>query len=251
MTKKFLQKIINFFGYKISKLNKKKLNIDQIIQNNLPNNPIIFDIGANKGQSIEKFSKLSIAPQIHSFEPLRKEYEILKKKFNKENIFLNNCAVGNLNEKRKFNISIKSDSSSFYNINKNTDWIKKRSSEHNVSESEYANNTVTVDVVTIDDYVLKNKINKIDLLKIDTECHEDKVLEGALNTIKNIPVNIVMLELRLDNVYDKYLTFSEIEKYLSPKEYRLVSINLLNDNLFSGLVFAADIMYFSKKKFKI
>ena len=251
MIKKFIQKIINFFGYKISKLNKYEFNKDQIIQKNLPENPIIFDIGANKGQSIEKFLKLSKSPQIHSFEPLQKEFEILKNKFNKENIFLNNCAIGNMIEKKKFNISIKSDSSSFYKINKNTEWIKKRSSQHNVIESEYINDIVIVDVVTIDDYVIKNKIKKIDLLKIDTECHEDKVLEGAKNTFRNIEVNIVLLELRLDNVYDKYLTFSEIEKYLSPAEYRLVSIDLLNNNLFSGLVFAADVIYFKKKKFNI
>ena len=70
-----------------------------------------------------------------------------------------------------------------------------------------------VEVITLDDYISKG-YKKIDLLKIDTECHEDKVLEGATNTLKNIPVNIILLELRFDDVYDKYMSFSDIESLI-------------------------------------
>ena len=35
----------------------------------------------------------------------------------------------------------------------------------------------------------------------------------------------------------KYLSFSDLEKYLLPNNYRLVGIDLENNNLFSGLVF--------------
>ena len=108
-----------------------------------------------------------------------------------------------------------------------------------------------MEVITLDEYIDKKGIKKIDLLKIDTECHEDKVLEGATNTLKNIPVNIILLELRFDDVYDKYMSFSDIENLIPKNKYRMVSIDLINNNLFSGLVFAADVMYFSKKKFDI
>ena len=76
-------------------------------------------------------------------------------------------------------------------------------------------------------------------------------MEGALESIKNIPIDIILIELRFDDVYNKYFSFSEIENFISPKKYRMVSIDLVNDNLFSGLVFAADVMYFDKKKFNI
>ena len=37
-----------------------------------------------------------------------------------------------------------------------------------------------VKITTIDNYCLDKKIDKIDLLKIDTQGYEDKVLEGIL-----------------------------------------------------------------------
>ena len=40
-------------------------------------------------------------------------------------------------------------------------------------------------------------------------------------------------------------------KYLIPNNYRMVGINLININLFSGLSFVADVMYFNKNHYKI
>ena len=34
-----------------------------------------------------------------------------------------------------------------------------------------------------------------------------------------------------DNTYEKYLTFSDIEKYLLPNNFRMVGIDLMNNNL--------------------
>ena len=62
-------------------INKKKITSDEIIKKNMPPHPIIFDVGANKGQSINRFRDLCKDPQIHSFEPLRKEFEFLKQNF--------------------------------------------------------------------------------------------------------------------------------------------------------------------------
>ena len=53
-----------------------------------------------------------------------------------------------------------------------------------------------------------------------------------------------------DDDYETYLTFSDLEKYLIPNNFRLVGINTTNNNLFSGIVFFADVLYFNKKKFK-
>jgi hypothetical protein len=54
-----------------------------------------------------------------------------------------------------------------------------------------------------------------------------------------------------DDVYEKYFTFSDLEKFLTPNNFRLVAINTTNNNLFSGIVFFADVLYFNKKQFNI
>ena len=42
-----------------------------------------------------------------------------------------------------------------------------------------------VDFITLDDYVSKKAISKIDLIKIDVDGYEFKVITGALETLKS------------------------------------------------------------------
>ena len=69
--KKLLQKLINIFGYKVSKIKTiEKHDLDKIIKFiNNKEKSIIFDVGANKGQSIKRFKKIYKDSVIHSFEP--------------------------------------------------------------------------------------------------------------------------------------------------------------------------------------
>ena len=94
-------------------------------------------------------------------------------------------------------------------------------------------------------------MNDIDILKIDTQGYEDKVLQGCKNNFEKNKIGIIESEIMLDNVYEKYFTFSDYEKILIPYNFRLVGINTSNNNLFSGIVFFADIMYFNKDKFNL
>ena len=64
--------------------------------------PIIIDIGSNVGQSINFFRNLFSKSEIHSFEPNKDCFNILKKKYkNKNFIYLNNCAISNLKNEKK------------------------------------------------------------------------------------------------------------------------------------------------------
>ena len=85
-------------------------------------------------------------------------------------------------------------------------------------------------------------------MKIDTQGYEDKVLDGCIESIKKNKIKIIITEIILDNNYSKYLNFSDIEKNLVPNNFRLVGIDLANTDLFSGIVFAADLMYFNKNR---
>ena len=108
-----------------------------------------------------------------------------------------------------------------------------------------------INIVTIDNYCLKNNIKKIDILKIDTQGYEDKILEGAQKVLSSGIVSIIELEIMFDNVYQKYLTFSKIEKFLIHNNFRLGGINLTNNNLFFNISFFADVFYFNKKKINV
>ena len=53
-------------------------------------------------------------------------------------------------------------------------------------------------------------------------------MTGAHEAIKAI-----VTEIMFDNVYDKYVSFSDIEKFIIPYNFRMVGIDLTNNNLFS------------------
>tara|TARA_B100001057_G_C22839311_1_gene946436 strand:+ start:1497 stop:2258 length:762 start_codon:yes stop_codon:yes gene_type:complete len=252
--KKIIKKFINKLGFELRKINPeiRNLNFDDLLKNKICKNPLIFDIGGNKGQSIEKYLRIFNEPIIHSFEPIKTEFDIMHKKFrNNKNIFLNNVALGDKTEGKEFNITAKTGNSSFNKLNPGTDWLKTRSNQYNTTEKSYVTSIQKVNIIKLDDYCSNNNINHIDIVKIDTQGYEDKVLEGSINTIKNNQIKAIVTEIMFDDVYDKYFSFSDIEKFILPNNFRMVGIDLQNNNLFSGQVFFADVYYFNKNFYNI
>ena len=260
--KKLIKKIINKLGYDLIKINPKIKQYNNhfkgLLKDNIVENPIIFDVGANKGQSIESFIKLFNKPIIHSFEPVKTDFDELCKKYkNSKNIFLNNVALGDKTENKEFNITSGTWNSSFNKIQTGGDWLKARSKELKSTalgpnlKDFYVKSVQNVNVIKLDDYFKKEKINQIDLLKIDTQGYEDKVLQGSLNVIKANKIKVIMTEISFDDIYDKYFSFSDIEKYIIPHNFRMVGIRLGSDNLFSGSGFSSDVYYFNKNYYDI
>lgn len=251
--KKVIKNFLNKFGYHIIKIDKEftNLNIDDLLKIKIDENPVIFDVGGNKGQSVTKFKKIFKKPIIHTFEPIESEFKIIKEKFkNDENVKLNNYALGEARGEKDFNISAQTGASSFNKINMNSRWIEVRSKEYKTSINKFVSST-KVKISTLDDYFLNNNVDKIDLLKIDTQGYEDKVLEGSMSTLKRNKVKAIVTELMFDNVYDKYFTFSDIEKYLLPNDFRMVGIYLSSNSIFENLTFFADIIYLNKNYYDL
>ena len=250
MLKKFIKKILNFFGIEVRLKPKfgKILNFDDIYKSKFKEkNPIIFDVGANRGQSIERFIQINKDLKVHAFEPNPDEYETLIKKFSSNaDIYLNNFGISENQESMNLNVTINSGNSSFYNIKKNTDWIKIRSKQFKTNQDDFIKKIVKVKCDTLDNYCHNNKIEQIDLLKIDTQGFEDKVLSGASNLIQNKKIKFIELEIMLDEVYEKTMSFHDIETKLQNK-YRLYGIDYQGfKNLSEGYMFAVDVLYVKK-----
>lgn len=250
MIKKILKNIINILGFKISKINNKykKLSFDDIhkIKINIES-PIIFDVGANQGQSIRRFKKIFPKSIIHAFEPIKEEFDKLQNEFKSDsNIFLNNCALGDSLGKNKFNIMASTGHSSFFKIRPNTEWLKIRSKEFGAAENGYIKKVVDVKINTINNYCNNNNILKIDILKLDTQGFEEKILAGASEIIPRI--KLIETELMFDDVYEKRLNFYDVEKYILKHNFRLLAIEPLNfSNLLEGYMFCVDAIYLNEK----
>ena len=254
--KRIIKKLFESLGYTISRKSDERevkiLSIDEIYCQKIKSYPLIFDVGANNGQSIIRFQKLFNQPIIHAFEPNIREFKNLEKNFSKNNnIKLNNVGIGDKEEIKEFHVTAHSENSSFIKPKLNTKWIELRSEQARIEQNQYIQSREKVKIDTIDNYCLKNKIKHIDILKIDTQLYEDKVLEGCKNIINNQLVDAIELEIVFSKVYEKYFSFSDVEKYLVPKNYRFSAIQIHNNNIFSGSIFFAVALYLNKKKFNL
>ena len=249
--KKIINKILSNFGFSINKVrNKKELSFDDIYKLKLNQSPIIFDIGANRGQSIERFLKIFPNCTIHAFEPVKKEFLNLKEKFlTNKNIYINNFALGDKIEDKKLNVMARSATSSFYDLNENTEWLKITSKQYNTNTKDFKKSSEDVKVITLDHYCEDKGIEFIDLIKIDVQGYEDKVLAGSKKIFSKDIVNAVETEIMFDDVYEKHLSFSDIERHLLPN-FRFCGIKTYNNNLFEGINFFAEVLYINQKLLK-
>ena len=199
----FIKKIFSLLGVDIKF--KKNLSFDEIYQKYVRKKPIIIDVGANEGQSIERVSSIFNNCIIHSFEPINKCFDKMVKDFPGKNYYKNNYALSNKNTNRKFFINEQLVTSGFNKINKSYDHIEIKNK---------IKNTVMVKTIKLDTYLYLNKIKKIDILKIDTQGHELDVLKGAKNSLKNNIFHFVEVEIILCDYYIKKVNLYEIDRIM-------------------------------------
>ena len=124
--------------------------------------PLVFDVGANRGQSIVRYKALFPGSTIHCFEPNGDEIGRLKEIYqNDKTIVLNEVAVGAQSEVKNFFLNANSAHSSFNKLTKDTEWLKKRSKQLNIKQESYTVASTDVNVVTLDNYCAENKIKHI------------------------------------------------------------------------------------------
>ena len=92
MLKKLTKRLVNKFGYDITRVRDPLIDIKKFLHND---HPLIFDVGANVGQSIQKYRSEFPRCTIHSFEPSHTTFEKLKKHaIGFKDVHLWNCALG-------------------------------------------------------------------------------------------------------------------------------------------------------------
>lgn len=170
----------------------------------------VFDIGANIGCHTLLFAKLVGRGKVISFEPMSWAYSKLKR-----NLELNN-----------FN-NIKLEKIALSNVIRTSQDIHFRTSWTLDGTSQGPNNKEIVDFITLDEYIIKNNINKVDFIKLDVDGYEYKVISGGLATLKRdkplllMELGIYSLQGARDNIHDLVNTLTGIG-------YKFYSENNLN-----------------------
>ena len=182
---------------------------------------VIFDVGAHNGESILLFNKNFNFFKVYTFEPLQTNFLKLKintKKIEEKIIYLN-CALGDKKENRTIKEMVETSSSTLNDINEKSIYYKKKKFFLGVSENKkmFVEKKVSIDRAI--NIIKKFKIDKIDLLKIDTEGYELNVLKGFDVNIDI--VKVIIFEHHYDLMISKNYTYRDINRYLVNKGFHL------------------------------
>jgi len=213
--------LISCHGMNFGELSNFKNNGENLvlnyIKNKSKNSPVvIFDVGANQGEyssfvlDVFKGEKLNL----FSFEPSPTAFKLLKKSNGNKS---NSVNIGFSDKKKKsilFSWLKGSTLSSIYKRN-----LKEYDINMNLKE--------IIHLDTIDNFCYRNKIKKIDFLKIDVEGHELNVLKGAKKMINSGLINYIQFETGCN--VDSRTYFRDFFYLLTPK-YKIYRI--LKDGFF-------------------
>lgn len=170
-------------------------------------NDTVIDIGSNIGYTALRLSRIVGKDGIiHSFEPDTLNYQ----KFIK-NVSLNQCSNIVIN---KFGLGEKEAVVKLF-VNTDTNRGGNRINE-NAKE-----NFEEIKIITLDEYVANNKLTKINLIKIDVEGYELKVLKGSVNTLIKFKPDL-FIEFDHNNLLAQNDSAVDLISYLVSLSYKII-----------------------------
>ena len=234
MYKKILKKISEALGYKLVNKdlikNQRSLDSYNLINTRLilklifDNNNIksLIQIGANDGKrfdEISKFIKKNNELKAILVEPVKKYFEELKKSYKDfKNIKFENSAISKNNEinslycvKDKF---LKNYQDHIKGINSHK---IKHLLNHNVKESHIEK--IKVETLTFQSLIKKYDLTEIDLLYIDVEGYDDKIVIDFLDNSKLRPILI------FEYIHIKNTSLKILVKRLLNENYKILRVN--------------------------
>src|SRR4028119_1536074 len=142
----------------------------------------IFDIGANDGQTTQRYLQMFPTAKIYTFEPVPEVFTMLERKFHENpQIKVNQLAVSDAVGTADFYLHAYTS----YGWNS---LLPKSPTSIIVPEDK---SVVKVPTITIDVFCDRHNINTIDLLKLDIQGGELLALKGAVNMLQKGGINLI------------------------------------------------------------
>lgn len=190
--------------------------------------PVIFDVGANAGDTIESFRAVMTQAKIHAFEPSPETFRRLQDRYSAmPNLFLNGVALGAALGMAEFVEYTDPTMSSFLEPGRDS-WgeIKQR---------------VQVKVSTVDEYCDERRIGSIDILKSDAQAFDLEVIKGAHRLLVDHRIHVIYMEINFSELYQGQPRVDEIFRFLADRGF--VLIGLYNFHYPKGLLGWADAVF--------
>ncbi|NQV88639.1 MAG: FkbM family methyltransferase [Parcubacteria group bacterium] len=206
-------------------------------------NPVLIDAGANIGEYSTLLRKIFPTSKIIAFEPNEDPFKNLKQISEKEKIEA--FAMGLSSFKKEASIFVGAGESSKYGS-----LYKEIIKEIHHHGSMVEKKTCLTD---LDSFCDENKINHIDLFKMDIEGHELEALRGAKKLLSLDKIDIIQFEFNAVHVASRVFIKDFYDILPNFEFYRLREHDLLplgKYNAKNEIFRIQNIVAFSKKKYK-
>lgn len=208
--KRLLRRFMRRFGLDIVRIAPGRDPLADMASFLKNDHPIIFDVGANQGQTVHWLRSGFPASTIHSFEPSPTTFQTLSQQTSHfKDVHLWNCALGSVPGRMKLLENEKSEMSSFLPLGESGWGQITRETE--------------VDVKTIDQICDDQKIAHIDILKSDAQGFDLEVFKGAERMMQSNKVGLIFVEVTFSDVYEQLPSFGQLYDHLISRGFRLVS----------------------------
>jgi FkbM family methyltransferase len=169
---------------------------------------LIFDVGANDGRTILRWRRHLPATRIYAFEPVESTFATLTERTaSLSHVKLFKLALGASPERRNIYLHERGSAmNSFYADRTNTDATEE------------------VQVDTLDAILDREKVGRIQLLKIDAEGHDLEVLKGATNALRDARFEFIQVEAGFDIPGKTDANLWDFNALLRPFGYYLYAI---------------------------
>ncbi len=225
----FLYKIYSKIRRKLSKNPQEEISKKEIKFLLKKENPIVLEIGSHNGSDSKEFLDEFNKIRLYCFEPDPRSIKKFKKRINDKKCSLNEIALSNRKGYLEFYLSENvrdsekgSDSSSLKKPKEHLEkfpWIKFEKK-------------IKVPTDTLDNWVKKNKIKRIDFIWADVQGAEKELILGGKETL-NKKTKYIYTEFYEKELYEGQIGLKEILKMLP--SFRVVKIygnNVLLKNIF-------------------
>ncbi len=223
---------------------RKEYVVDQ--KKLVPKPHVIFDVGGHIGLTVLKYRQMYPSATIYSFEPFKGSFNVLEKRCST----LNNCEPFNLafsESKGRSDFFVPHEGGGTNSMFQPEDMEKR--SDHDNDVYYGGTEKTSVDTDTIDSFCREKNINKIDILKMDTQGGELLVLRGAEKMLTEQKISLVFLEISFIYIYKKQALFHEIESFMVSHGYTLYNLHYMSTSSHGQLV-QGDAIFVNKETAK-
>jgi len=177
---------------------------------------IIFDVGAYIGEIASVYKKTFPDSTIYCFEPFPESFQKLSRLSCDKSINVYNLALSDQRGKTKLCVNTDLSSNSFF--------PRPESGFKYYSENSKNTGEIEVETNTLDNFCDKATISTIDILKLDIEGAEIKVLKGASKKLENKQIKLIYSEVMFITHYQGGCLFHEVSAFLGQYDYSLFNL---------------------------